>query len=604
MKRTLICIIALLCILPCTSFAQGYQVTPVTISSEKVTQDGTVYYVHDVLDHQTLFSICKAYGATFQEVINANKELDLLNNGLKAGSKLMIPVKDNAEQQTAAVPQTNHTAAATDSASQDDGYTEYVAKWYEDMTLIAAKFGIPKNVLMAYNGMENDNISRRQKIRIPNRPDLVDVNAPMAPAAKAAKPEKPVEEAPKPEKKEVAAAEPVKTANPVIETLPEENIAVAEAETEPAVENENEEGFNLKDAGARFRDLFKKKKDSITVGIALPFNARGQINDSAYDLYSGMLMAARDLSSQGVKAHLSVIDTRNQATPADREWLDKCDLVIGPISPDDIKGVLDRCSHNTPVISPLDPKAVTLASQHPNFIQAPSNTDAQYRDLIDWIKEDNTYGDKIILITEKSAAASPIQTYLESSGLEYATVSYGILESKNAVNRIESLMTATGTNRAIIASENEAFVNDAVRNLNLMTYKKKDVILYAPSKIRTFETVEVEGLHNIRAHVCCSYFVDYDSDRIKNFLLTYRAIFGAEPTPFAYQGYDAAYYFIRNFATSERDGERMGRMEIRKYRGLQSDFLLKSDDAGYSGYANQGIRRVIYDSDFSIRLAD
>ena len=112
--------------------------------------------------------------------------------------------------------------------------------------------------------------------------------------------------------------------------------------------------------------------------------------------------------------------------------------------------------------------------------------------------------------------------------------------------------------------------------------------------------VEVENLHRVNAHLSCSYFIDYDSPRMKDFLLSYRALFGAEPNQFAYQGYDAASYFIRNFSTSERDRERLNRMEENKYRGLQSDFLIS--DTNGRGHVNSAVRRVEYGKDYTISL--
>ena len=41
--------------------AQEYQNTPVTVSTEKVRNNGQVFYSHIVLEKQTLYSICKAY---------------------------------------------------------------------------------------------------------------------------------------------------------------------------------------------------------------------------------------------------------------------------------------------------------------------------------------------------------------------------------------------------------------------------------------------------------------------------------------------------------------------------------------------------------------
>ena len=443
----------------------------------------------------------------------------------------------------------------------------YVAKWYETLDMIAEKFGVSKAVLMAYNGMSSDKIARRQKIVIPAHPERVTVPAALTPTA-------------------------AEEESPAAEVTPDENPEAGADTLQNLVER----------IGYSLRDLFRKKhpSDEITVGVVLPFNAKGQINHSAFDLYSGMLLAVRDLDKTGIKVSLSVFDTKNPADAPGAEKLHGMDLVLGPIAPEDLQTVLEECPRTTAVVSPLDPKAVALAETHPNFIQAPSPAEAQYQDVADWIRDDFETGDRILLIKEKDAEPTPLAAYVAASGLPCTTVELTPYEARSAADRLLTTLPKNGTTHAVVASDKETFVNDVVQQLGFLTFKNLDIVLYGPAKIRTFDLIEVENLHRVNAHLSCSYFIDYGNARIKDFLLSYRALFGAEPTQFAYQGYDAAWYFIRNFATSERDRERMTRLEDRKYRGLQSDFLI-SDEEG-CGHVNRAVRRVVYGVDYTISL--
>ena len=187
------------------------------------------------------------------------------------------------------------------------------------------------------------------------------------------------------------------------------------------------------------------------------------------------------------------------------------------------------------------------------------------------------------------------------SGMDYTPFSYSIIEGRNILNSMRNLMTTEGTNRVLVSSEREAFVFDVVRNLNLILHGKIDVVLYSPSRIRSFDTIDIEHLHNVNLHVSTSYFIDYDDARVQKFLYQYRALFGAEPTQFSFQGYDIARFFINGCINgggqwvdriSGRNGERM----------LQSDFYLSKGLFG--GYVNEGIRRVVYDTNFRVRLLD
>ena len=258
----------------------------------------------------------------------------------------------------------------------------------------------------------------------------------------------------------------------------------------------------------------------------------------------------------------------------------------------------------TPIVSPLEPKAVELAKVYGNLIQAPSSAENQSEDLVNWLAEEYRPGDRVVLLVEKNAtrtaAANVIVEKMQESGIQYSTITYGPLEGRNLSNSIESPGSGRSI-RLIVASESEAFVNDVVRNANRLALRgnrRDNVVLYSISKIRSFDTIEVEYLHNANLHVSISYFVDYDSPAVQRFLMKYRALFNAEPGPFAFQGYDTAYNFIKMCSKYGRrwpdklDGEDM--------RGLQSNFSF--DRRG--GHINKAVRRIVYGQDYSIKLVN
>ena len=90
-------IAALLISLACitSANAQTYQSTPVTVSTEKVRNNGKVFYSHIVLEKQTIYSICKAYETPAEEIYRYNPALH--ESGLKKGMILLIPVKETEE---------------------------------------------------------------------------------------------------------------------------------------------------------------------------------------------------------------------------------------------------------------------------------------------------------------------------------------------------------------------------------------------------------------------------------------------------------------------------------------------------------------------------
>ena len=72
MKRLLILLAALAAFHCAEAYAQDYVPTPVTVSREKVKLNGQVYLSHVVLERQTIYGICKAYGVMEDELYQAN----------------------------------------------------------------------------------------------------------------------------------------------------------------------------------------------------------------------------------------------------------------------------------------------------------------------------------------------------------------------------------------------------------------------------------------------------------------------------------------------------------------------------------------------------
>lgn len=534
-----------------------YKATPVTVSKDKVRNNGKLYYSHVVLERQTLFSISKAYNVTIQEIYDSNPTLNLETEGLKTYQILLIPIKEDAglikdtavTAEAAATPQTS-PAPETAAAPQSGEYILHTVKWYEDINSIAKKYGVSVDAIMKANGLSSKVLSRKQQIKVPVGGTAVDVTV------------------------------------------------------DEGYDSNRNDGKTILDTigetiSERAEEIFNAGKKDITTALILPFNAQKQPNDNNLDFYSGVLLAVRDLSAEGVNVDLSVYDAAGGVIPVTEEKFSSCDLVLGPISVADITSTLKICGSRTTIVSPLEPKAADLAAVYSNLIQAPSSTEAQCEDMINWLKEERRNGDAVILFTEKgakmTAAASALAEALANSGITYTTISYGLLEGKDIAARIESAATETNTVRMVIASESEAFVNDVVRNANLAAHRKHQVALYCTSRVRSFETIEVENLHNTNLHTSISYYVDYDAPEVQKFVKAYRALFNTEPGPFAFQGYDTAHFF---FGMCSKYGRWTEKLDDIRGTGLQSDFKFKRTADG--GYVNTAVRRILYAPDFRV----
>lgn len=514
----------------CTAvMAQEYVPTPVTVSKEKVKLNGKVYLSHVVLERQTLYGISKAYGVTEEDLYEANPSLR--ETGLQKNAIILVPFREQA-------------ASVQDAPQDEKGYTEHTVKWYEDIEDIARKYNISVKELMDYNGLKSRKLSSRQVLKIP----VMHVAFTEEPAAPAPQPEA----EPEPEVQE-PQPEPV-------EVVPDENLS------------------------------FTPKQD-VEFSLVLPLKASGNVSELNMDFYSGALMAVKDLEAEGLKIKMNVFDL--MAGMPNMDILTRGDFVLGPVASRDMEAVLQRVDGKVTVVSPLDQKTASLAQNYSNFILAPTPIDNQWEDLAEWIGENLDDDDRIVFVTEKGAsnvsASVALRSALARKDIPYQILSYAIVEGTSIPGTLEGMLTKGGENRILVASESEAFVGDVVRNIGIMMGKGYDVVMYAPSKVRTFETIEGSDYHAARLHISSSYFVDYSNPKVDAFVKAYRALFKTEPSQFAFQGYDTARYFIERSTKG-----------IRQAHGLHTDFSLEFDSNGNA--ANKAVRRIVYNKDFTTSI--
>lgn len=582
------------------TYGQEYISTPVTVSKEKVRVNGKVCYSHIVREKQTLFSIAKAYDVTVDDIYSFNPSLK--ETGLKKNAIILIP---SAEALSAAQPAEKPSATGQDAGTetkqtaepQKEPKTEveqkvaedvqliqptqemkekpavqsrktsarkqktHTVKWYEDLDVIAEKYGVTVEAIMMVNNLTGRKLTKRQKLIIPEPGEVVTPD--------------------------------------LISPEPDPDTVRDEAETVTAPEEPAD--TTVTEIPDMDPDWLFAPKDEVNVTLILPMKASTEsVSRNNMDFYSGVLLAVKDLADAGISTQLNVYDSSDETHPILSEDIDDSDLIIGPVSSTDLRMLLESDTDPRMVISPLDSRAEELAYRHSNFIQVPTPQMSQYKDIMDWIREDSMPGDTLIMIKEKTARQTESVKQMiqaaDSSGLTFIPFSYSILEGRDITEPLTNLMTATGTNRVVIASESEAFVNDVVRNLSILLYNKLNVVLYAPARIRNFETIEVENLHKTAAHISLGYLIDYDSQQVKNFLLKYRALYNTEPTQYAFQGYDIATYFI---GMCGKYGSQWARkLDDGESQMLQSTFMFVPAENG--GYVNQGIRRLVYGEDWSV----
>ena len=547
--------------------AQDYVAPQVDVSAEKVKLDGKTYYSHQVQEKQTLYSIAKTYGVTVAEIEAVNPTLK--QKGLQAGSHLLIPIKEESAKKKGwslfSDRQDNTATTAADIQPVENpyiqpqpgqDYVEHKVKWYEDLNSIAAAYGVSAADIMKFNGLDSPKLKSRMVLKIPKGTIL---NNPADNTAQ--KDEKPA---------------PADTVT---------GTGTGTEETSTEVDN----------------SFLFPRKDIVDLALLLPFNTKGKVSGANMDFYAGVLMAVRDLKEEGIATTLSVYDISGSGALPEQEVFKKFDAVLGPVSEQDLSTAIGVSGGDVPFISPLDQNALPLADDNRNFIQVPTPVYRQYEELADWVAQDRSNDDRIILISQKggkdSLLVEQMDKALSRQYFHYTSVECTSYEARTIQTRLTPLMNDKTENRILLVSENQSFLSEVTRNLGQLVGKGYPVTVYAPSKVRTFE-LDGNTLHQIRLHIASPYFVDYGDPAVQRFILQFRALYNAEPTQFAFHGYDTARYFIGLISGNGRRW--MRRVDQPRAHGLHTDFDFKRLSGG--GYVNAAVRRIVYRDDYTTRL--
>lgn len=391
----------------------------------------------------------------------------------------------------------------------------------------------------------------------------------------------------------------------VQETLPEqEQVPLPEQVEEPLPEHV-QKPLSIFDEGteAESENFVYDIPECIKVCILLPFDADSTANVRYLNYYFGTLLAAKDLSDQGVKMEISTIDTMDpQAfTRAAGEFADS-DVIIGPVSAGDISKALPLLPEGKMLVSPMDAKTEELTVDSP-VILAATPASRQVLDVVEWMQEEKGEADTLIVVRESGVRLGPTMQLLRKSlNLEEMQncieVDYSIAGGleMNEWFGIHTHMGDTAT-RVMALSERDVFVKDVIRNVYLQNSMKHNVTIYGPARTRSSE---VEEMCNAYLHNSVTYYVDYDNPEVIRFVGNYRALFHTEPDSFAFHGYDTMRYFVSICAAYGRNWP--AKLHTFSQSGLQTYF--RFEPAEGTGNVNAGLRRVLYTPGFNIYIMD
>ena len=576
------------------------QGTAVTKSNDIVVIRGKSYYLHTVQPGQTLYSICKAYGANIDEVKSLNDKRD---NALSLYEVLKVPYTDPFVQ-------------------QDDKFYYHKVLKGETFYSIARLYKIkPKRLLKFNEGYaQNQPLAVGAVVKLPLAEiDLSVLGEEEIEASVGKKqeirPERPVRN------ESVKKVEEASVTDILQNALMQKN---EKTEQEPEKETTTVIGATDKmEIPDYISEVVMPVDPFVKVALLLPFSAKDypvfvdtlvekmpvQISarsEQFISFYEGVLLAVDSLKNQGYKVNLKVFDTERSAekmyTMVDEIDRFHPDLIIGPVYGSVYKALMDDLTNkNIPVIYPLSSRSEEFGV-YPDFIQVNPSMKALTVAMSDWLREEAEEANLVCLnLTGNEVSHSDLEDIRLFKEYMHRIGSMNFYDWNTSAVPLDGLrlqLLPDRENIIILPTTKEAEVSKILPVLSALTDGYRITVVGFP-EWQAFTSVDHETYFKLNTKIFTYSYVDNTTEPAKRFALKYRKYFYTEPNNLAYKAFDMSLYFIE-LAAKYRD-RTLDALEFYPRNGDFSRFYFQKME-GQAGKENQGFYIVNFGSDYRLKI--
>jgi LysM repeat protein/ABC-type branched-subunit amino acid transport system substrate-binding protein len=547
-----------------------FQPAEVVRSQERTLINGKVYYIHTVQKGQTLYSICKAYDVTQEDVIKENPEIDPAS--LKEGLAIRIP--ESKPKQAAVYPE-----------NREDFYAHTVKRG-QTVYSLSKKYDVSEEVIYHYNPWAREGIKTAQTVWIPRKKELLDISE----TARAndlffyytVK-----------EKDTLYSISKLYGVNvsDIIDANPElkEGLKKGQVIKIPKMKAPETESTAITDSLAAVSLPCQPADQQVAFNVALmlPFFAEFNMEEITLptdtmaeegtyvpaqrqqglrgryfaEFYEGFMLAVDSLKSTGFSVNLHVKDTERDTLRMKKIVKElsllQPDLIIGPVWSEDVNitGRLARYQEIS-LVSPLSTRNQLVAG-NTSILQVIPSRQAESLALANYLK--NYAGGQLILVRGTDSASLTNSWLFKKCLLERASLDsvqqppyfkdYKLNDSLLQV--LGKVLDKDVDNIVVVFSDDEPLVTQFLTRLHGIS-SQYPVKLFGMSSWQIWKSIDLLNyFHDMQVCLITPFYVDYNSPAIRRYLLKSRNAYGYEPydiTPSGYSfsmlGYDIGIYFL------------------------------------------------------------
>lgn len=548
-------------------YAQEKESSEIHKTRSSATIGGVKYYLHTVEKGQTLFAIAKFYGKDVNDIVIDNPEAI---DGIKPGQVLKI-----------AMEKKNPTAI-----TQNDTASVIYHKVEKGQTLysITKQYGISEEKLRAINPELKDGLKLGQTIKIPSvKHDLV-----------------------KPLVKDQVETVKTNNLNPT-HTNQETGVTTNSNSSTSKPANGNEAADHITTGTTTYSG---EKKSCYEIAYFLPFHAeevnamdldkllKGDLEipnrtGIALSFYEGAKLALDSLKKIGLNANIHVydIDDKDSATIFNllkKPEMAKMDLFFGPLYGSGFMPVAKFAKeHQIAIVSPFT-QINKILFNNPYVCKLSASTTLQVERMADFVV-DSMSDRNIILVNNLNVKELPFFTAFKTKAnadlLAKGKSAADSVKIAVGLSGVQSLLNSSKENVVILPTNNQSYVTDFISKLNIMSDKHK-ITLFGLQSWTGFDNLDFEYLNNLKVHFPANTFNDYELPSTIEFVKEFRIQFNTEPDTYAFQGFDATYYFLH--ALKNNGTGFLQELTKTPFSGLQSQFQFAQFPAE-SGFENRSV---------------
>ena len=465
-----------------------------------------LFDTHVVNQGETAYSISRRYGISLQTLIEDNPGFDPAH--LSIGQKINVRIKSQGQTHPEQIKE--EIAQYTENLnSVSTHFTHHAVKQGETLYSLSRSLNIPVDTLAKYNAEElKDGLKMGSILRIPVKDTVA-----QSVAGETVQP---------------SAVTPGPGEMPSVDGVQDVN------GTEPTWGSTGSFRFKQMDQTA-----------PLNVAVLLPLQVESSANPQFLEFYQGFLLALGELKGIGVSAQVDVFNTGRSETEVQAILRDpalrKADLIIGPVY-DDCFAPAARFaeSNGIPIVSPLgsiDGIETPAAFQ---VFPASSTKNEKLREELS--------GDKNVIVISASSVDQELKQEIEP--LLPSSV-HRINHSSRLAGEVEKLLSGDQENILVVLSSSEiatdeilARISSVQNNLTARSIKSPVIKVIGSSKWARYQNVDRSLYFKLNVRYVTSYHADRGNARVQDFDRRYVSEFGSLPSQYAYRGYDVGKLFI------------------------------------------------------------